>query len=562
MGIMRGGKLPVVGVAAALLLLANWAAWAQGPGPSISVEAMRGERRVALVIGNAGYAPPANLKNPLNDARDVAQALGALGFDVVLQTDADLRTMQRAVREFAARLRPDGVGLFYYAGHGVQVRGNNYLVPLGARIAAETEVEDEALDVNRMLRVMEDSRSRISVVVLDACRDNPFARAFRGPARGLALMPAPTGSFIAFATSPGAVAADGTGRNGFFTGELLQAMRTPGLDIVDVFRRVIGRVRERTNGRQVPWTLSSLDGYFYFSLPQGAAPAPRIEIQEEVRPRLGSLAVSARLDGVEVWLDDQRMGETRQGRTLVVNNVSEGTHRLRAQKAGHKDWQREIQVTASQRAEAVIDIEPLGPAKVIKGDDGAEMVLVPAGDFLMGSDAAEVARFKEECKKARRSDESCTRWHDRETPRHRVHLDAYYIDRYEVTNALFDRFVRATSHRTVAEREGDGWVWQQKDGKWQRVTVSGATWRNPGGSGTSAPANHPVVQVAWPDADAYCRWAGKRLPTEAEWEKAARGTDGRRYPWGEGWATTSTVLSETHVGLTRGRSASCAAGPG
>jgi hypothetical protein len=122
------------------------AAMAGAQGRNISVESMRTERRVALVIGNAGYAAPADLKNPSKDARDIAQALRGLGFDVVLQTDADLRAMQRAVREFGAKLRPDGVALFYYAGHGVQVRGNNYLAPLGARIDAEAEVEDEALD--------------------------------------------------------------------------------------------------------------------------------------------------------------------------------------------------------------------------------------------------------------------------------------------------------------------------------------------------------------------------------------------------------------------------------
>jgi len=192
-------------------------------------------------------------------------------------------------------------------------------------------------------------------------------------------------------------------------------------------------------------------------------------------------------------------------------------------------------VAANQRSEIQIDLEALGPAKVIKGDDGAEMLLVPAGEFWMGSTPAEIERVKDECKKVGNSEDNCKQWFEREGPRHRVTVDAFHIDRHEVTNALFERFVRATGHRTTAEREGDGWVYHQKDGKWQFEKISGAEWRKPQGPGSSASSDHPVVQVSWHDAEAYCRWAGKRLPTEAEWEKAARGTDGRRYPWGEDW---------------------------
>jgi formylglycine-generating enzyme required for sulfatase activity len=181
------------------------------------------------------------------------------------------------------------------------------------------------------------------------------------------------------------------------------------------------------------------------------------------------------------------------------------------------------------------------------------MVLVPAGAFTMGSDQAEVDRFVDDCKKAGQTEQNCKQWGNRETPRHRVTLDAFHIDRYEVTNALFERFARATSHQTTAEREGKGRVYRQKDDKWQFEDVNGASWRAPSGPGTSAPGDHPVVQVSWHDAEAYCRWAGKRLPTEAEWEKAARGTDGRRYPWGEDWDAakangTMSVKATTRVG--------------
>jgi formylglycine-generating enzyme required for sulfatase activity len=512
---MGGGARAIVPLVLALLALgaADATVWAQGASRTISVENMRSEKRVALVVGNAGYAAPANLKNPLNDAQDIAQALRALGFDVILQTDVDLRAMQRGVREFGARLRPDGIALFYYAGHGVQVRGNNYLVPLGARIGGETEVEDEALDANRVLRVMEESRSRVNVVVLDACRDNPYSRGFRSATRGLATMPAPSGSVVAYATGPGAVAADGTGRNGLFTGELLRAIRTPGLDVVDVFRQVTGSVRERTSGRQVPWTLSSLDGYFYFSLPAGSSGAglqakvpppsepPRIQGREEMRQEFGTLALSARLPGVEVWLGEQKVWTSRAGAAYVLSNVPTGTHRVVAKKDGHKEWTREVVVAANQRAELVIDIEPLRPTPppVARSEDGAEMVLVPAGEFTMGSN------------------EDVD-----EKPPHRVYLAAFHIDKYETTNALYRRFMTATNRVAPAH-------WS--DEKW-----NGAT--------------QPVVGVSWHDAEAYCRWAGKRLPTEAEWEKAARGTDSRKYPWGEQWDASRANSGQSMLGKT------------
>ena len=178
------------------------------------------------------------------------------------------------------------------------------------------------------------------------------------------------------------------------------------------------------------------------------------------------------------------------------------------------------------------------------------MALVPAGEFWMGSTQAEVSQVIEDCQKEGLTEAFCRRWFQRELPRHRVVLDAFYIDRHEVANGLFERFVTATGHRTTAEREGYGWIWQQKEGKWLRLKVDGATWTVPIGPGSSAAPTHPVVQVSWHDAEAYCRWAGKRLPTEAEWEKAARGAHGRRYPWGEAWDASRANGAMT-VGTTK-----------
>jgi formylglycine-generating enzyme required for sulfatase activity len=179
--------------------------------------------------------------------------------------------------------------------------------------------------------------------------------------------------------------------------------------------------------------------------------------------------------------------------------------------------------------------DALGQERLIKGQDGAEMVLVPAGAFWMGSQTEDIQMRVDDCKKSVKPEnrDKCDEWFRDEGPQRQIFVDAFYIDRYEVTNALFERFLTARSYRTTAETEGWGWVFRPSDGRWEKL--KGATWRAPGGPGTSAPPTHPVVQVSWYDADAYCKWVNERLPTEAEWEKAARGVDGRRYPWGEDW---------------------------
>ena len=230
------------------------------------------ERRVALVIGNSAYQT-APLRNPANDARDMAAALRDLGFEVIEHIDADQRVMKRAIWSFGERLRQADVGLFYYAGHGVQIGGENYMIPVGARIEMEPDVEVEGVRVTRVMAEMDKANNGLNIVILDACRNNPFARSFRSAERGLARMNAPVGTIVAFATKPGDVAADGAGDNGVYTAELLQAMRTPGLKVEDVFKRTRAGVRRETDGRQIPWEETSLEGDFYF-LPAGTGESP------------------------------------------------------------------------------------------------------------------------------------------------------------------------------------------------------------------------------------------------------------------------------------------------
>jgi len=222
------------------------------------------ERRLALIVGNGAYKN-SPLRNPVNDAHDIANILRKLGFEVIYKENAGQRVMEKAIREFGKRLRKGGVGLFYFSGHGMQVNGRIYLIPVGARIHQETDMKYEAVDAGRVLDEMYNAGNNFNIVILDACRDNPFARSFRSSSRGLAQMDAPTGSLIVYATAPGSVAADGTGRNGIFTKHLLSYIETPGLDIELMLRSVRAGVNDETQGKQMPWSSSSLRGDFSFN---------------------------------------------------------------------------------------------------------------------------------------------------------------------------------------------------------------------------------------------------------------------------------------------------------
>jgi len=222
-------------------------------------------KRVALVIGNSAYENTSTLKNPVNDANLMASSLEQAGFQVTKILDADYRTIKRAMLDFGRSLRDSPeAGLFYFAGHGIQVRGKNYLVPVNAKISDEDEVDLEAIDVNSFLRVMDSSSSSINIVVLDACRNNPFARSFRSATQGLASVDAPKGTYIAYATAPGSVASDGRGKNSPYSIALANAIKTRGLTIEQVFKHARRSVLEATSSKQVPWETSSITGNFFF----------------------------------------------------------------------------------------------------------------------------------------------------------------------------------------------------------------------------------------------------------------------------------------------------------
>lgn len=227
------------------------------------VRVVKNERRVALVIGNSSYKS-SPLRNPMNDANDIASVLRQKNFRVNLLNNANKKQMINAVRSFGSEIKRGGVGLFYFAGHGMQVEGSNYLIPIGANIQAEHEVSLEAVNVNRILGYMNSAENRLNILILDACRDNPFARSFRSSLSGLAQLDAPVGTLIAYATSPGKTAADGYGRNSIYTKYLLRMIKNSNLEIGHIFRKIRSAVRKETNGKQIPWEATSLEGTFFF----------------------------------------------------------------------------------------------------------------------------------------------------------------------------------------------------------------------------------------------------------------------------------------------------------
>ena len=349
------------------------------------------QRRVALVIGNAAYAD-SPLRNPVNDATDIAAILRQLGFEVELLRDASRRQMQDAVRTFGRRLAQGGAGLFYYAGHGLQVAGQNYLVPIGANIKAEFDVEHEAVSAGWILGAMEYAGNGLNLVILDACRNNPYSRGFRGrSARGLAA-PAQSakGSLIAYATSPNAVAEDGSGRNGLYTKHLLRYMKEPGLGVEEMFKKVRIAVERESGGSQTPWELSSLTGDFSFTVASTVGPGvPAAEAQRLEAERQRVAAERRRLEAERQLLAEQR-------------RLAEEQRQFEEQRRREKELGRRF-----------------------RDCDGCpEMVVVPAGSYTMGSPASEGGRY------------------NNEGPQHRVTIaEPFAVGVYEVTFQEWDACV-------------------------------------------------------------------------------------------------------------------------
>jgi uncharacterized caspase-like protein len=334
------------------------------------------ERRIALVIGNGGYRHVSPLANPPNDARLTANTLRSVGFQLIGDNallNADRAAMERAIRDFGKRLRGGTVGLFYYAGHGVQMEGENYLVPVTADVEDAADVKYELISVEYVLDEMKNAGNRLNIVVLDACRNNPFGgRGLRALTRGLAVMQAPAGTIISYATQPGNTATDGTGENSPFTKALTTAMKKPGLSVFDTFNEVGLAVKAATDGQQQPWVANSpIEGSFQFraalSAPTAAHPATAAGSAPSAAAGTAAAGPSAAED--RAFWESVRDSKSSTELNAYLKQFPNGIYadlaraRLASLKAAAAKTQASaglVNVAPQQRAEAPQSVTPVG----------------------------------------------------------------------------------------------------------------------------------------------------------------------------------------------------------
>ena len=474
---------------AALAAALGWAAEAAGQGAA--------GRRVALVVGNGAYTGVSPLDNPPNDAADVTAALRRLDFDVVSRFDADEHAMDDALAEFEDRSAGADLALVFYAGHGLEMDGSNYLVPVDARLDTAAAVRRETIALDSVIDAAAGARTRI--VILDACRNNPFARSMRGATRanvrpgGLAAVSTGEGLLVAYAAAAGRVALDGEGsRNSPYTAALLRHLAAPGVEVRVMFGNVGGAVAAAT-GDQQPFIYTSLTGEHYL----GGRPSPTAAG--------GPAETGGGTDRESLFW------QTIAGSTDPADFEA---YKRRYPRGDFVDL-ADNRLAALRRAPDPPASDPRPARRVGERfrdcPECPELVVVPAGSFTMGSPSWEEGRFEDE------------------GPQRRVTIpSSLAVGVYEVTRGEFGRFVSATGHTTgtscyafeggpQADREGRG-------------------WRDPGFAQTD---DHPVVCVSWEDAQAYVRWLSRktgaryRLLSESEWEYVARGGAATSRHWGE-----------------------------
>lgn len=439
--------------------------------------------RIALVIGNANYKD-VPLRNPTNDADDMKKILSQLGFEVILAKNANRRTMITAIQHFGTRRHHADVGLFFYAGHGLQVKGRNYLVPVDANIKSEADIEHETVDAARVLAEMERANNGINIVILDACRNNPYKRGFRDLTRGLARLNAPTGTFIAYATAPGDVADDGKGRNSPFTKNLLWALKTiPHLEIEQLFKKAARKMieKQKTDKSQVPWRHSSLIYDFCF------AACPGVDVSQQLRQ-------------CEKHYQANRLTTGKGGTAFVCykdvltkdpNNV-EAKAGLKKIEERYVAWinralKRRQRYKAKRYLPRLCQVNPKSPhlPKIKKRLQTACPKLTRTAIVSRSVDTGK-GTFHDLLKDGTEGPKMF--W----IPA----IERFAIARYEVTFAEYDKFAEAT------DRE------KPDDQDWGRD-------------------NRPVINISWEDATAYAEWLSEEtgqkysLPTEAQWQYAA-----------------------------------------
>jgi formylglycine-generating enzyme required for sulfatase activity len=490
------------------------------------------EPRVALVIGNSSYQS-GPLINPANDARLIAETLGQLGFDVIERRNADQIAMKRAIEEFGARLEkagPNAVGLFYYAGHGVQLSGRNYLIPTTANIEREGDVEIESVSADWVIEQMRYARNRLNIVILDACRNNPFTRGLRSAEHGLASMDAPAGILIAYSTAPGSVAQDGTGRNSPYTTALTSAMLKLNQPLEQVFKHVRVDVMAATDGKQVPWESSSLTGDFYFPV-DGAAPA-----SVRLAPAIPAATAPASAPPASGWTSEFStwVGDLFSSHPAPVTAAAPAPVARAAAPVASISGARAFDLFR----ELGIETTQLDPARSYPLSTIRQVLETAPRRVTLGSTTEQIRSALALCSRYSRGCQ--VQDYADETLRH-VLLQPYDLEAAPVSVSAFRQFADAAHYRTEAERIGFAFAMQPGNAN-QEERVRGGSWRNALKRRT-VEEDAAVVGVSFNDALAYCQAKSERLPSEDEWEYAARGPQGSIFPWGNDYTPTARSLN-------------------
>lgn len=505
------------------------------------------EKRTALVIGNGAYQNTTQLQNPVNDATDVAAALRKLGFEVLFATNADKRQMEKLMREFGFKLEASkGVGLFYYAGHGLQMNGENYLLPVEADIPAEDEVKHAGVSLGFVLDKMESAKNSLNLVILDACRNNPFARSWRnyrdvGDNKGLAKISPETGMLVLYATGPGKVASDGTERNGLFTEALLKHILKPNLEYDQMVRAVSADVWQKSNKKQLPWKEGNTLQEFYF-----AKTGTNNQPGERTQPEVSFVEKDRAAIEREAWLlvgNGNSANDIRAFLQEFPNGANAGKAKIRLEQLA---WDSVKNSNDKAKVKAYLDEFPNGASASIariklrqletvsapittnnsetdltinsvpksnnsvtvgtvrKNSIGMELVYIPAGEFMMGSESG-------------KSDQK---------PVHKVSIkEGFWMGKYEVSI-----------------------------GEWKKLMSNIPKELDKAEAKFKESDEQPIIYVSWNDAKEFIAKLNAKndgfeygLPSEAQWEYAARAGTNTKFAFGDSLNTKQFNNSDKTV---------------
>jgi formylglycine-generating enzyme required for sulfatase activity len=426
------------------------------------------ETRVALVIGNSNYKN-APLKNPVNDARDMASKLRGFGFTVIERNNLVVKQIGSTLREFRSKLTPGSVALIYYAGHGLQIKGDNYFPTVDADITGEEDVPNQSLAMKQIMDVLGDAKTRLNLVFLDACRNNPYSRSFRSGSDGLSKVNAPNGTLISFATRPGSVAADGVGRNGLYTWALLEAMDNKGQPIEQVLKRVVTSVKAGSRNQQEPWMEGSIEGEFCFG---NCINFTQVGVSDD-RALWESVKESRDVNELKVYLDQFPRGVFAGLANSRINSIE--------QSSLAQNVLTSSSVTVSQS-------RPLQAGSVFKDcEDCPEMVVIPSGVFMMGSKADPFSTSQPSAD---------------EQPQRSVSIKSFAMGKFEITQEQWFSLMGT----------------MPSNFKGRKLPIENVSWKD---------AQEFVVKLSEKTGRNY------RLPSEAEWEYSARAGNKTGYSFGE-----------------------------